>query len=91
MSAKDSHTIEKEEQLSSHSHQEDADNPQIAIDPAAEKKLVRKIDIHLIPVLCILLVCTFLDRSALRSLVPSQLTIPGSTLAMLVFRVLRHH
>ena len=32
------------------------------IDPEKEKKLVRKIDWHLIPILCVLLVCAFVDR-----------------------------
>lgn len=33
------------------------------IDPDKEKKLVRKIDLHLIPILCLLLLCTFLEVS----------------------------
>lgn len=33
------------------------------IDPEKEKKLVRKIDLHLIPILCLLLLCTFLEVS----------------------------
>lgn len=32
------------------------------IDPVAEKKLLRKIDIHLIPVLWLLFLCAFIDR-----------------------------
>lgn len=33
-----------------------------AIDPVAEKKLLRKIDIHLIPILWLLFLCAFIDR-----------------------------
>jgi len=33
-----------------------------AIDPIAEKKLLRKIDIHLIPILWLLFLCAFIDR-----------------------------
>lgn len=32
------------------------------IDPVAEKKLLRKIDIHLIPILWLLFLCAFIDR-----------------------------
>lgn len=32
------------------------------IDPVKEKKLLLKIDLHLIPILCLLLLCAFLDR-----------------------------
>lgn len=71
MSVKVPHTVDKEDKLSSHSHHEDADASQIAIDPASEKKLVRKIDLHLIPVLCALLLCAFLDRSVILRFVSS--------------------
>ena len=33
-----------------------------AIDPVAEKKLLRKIDVHLIPILWLLFLCAFIDR-----------------------------
>lgn len=33
-----------------------------AIDPVAEKKLLWKIDIHLIPILWLLFLCAFIDR-----------------------------
>lgn len=32
------------------------------IDPVAEKKLLRKIDLNLIPILWLLFLCAFLDR-----------------------------
>ena len=32
------------------------------IDPVAEKKLLRKIDLHLIPILWLLFLCAFIDR-----------------------------
>lgn len=32
------------------------------IDPIAEKKLLRKIDLHLIPILWLLFLCAFIDR-----------------------------
>lgn len=32
------------------------------IDPVAEKKLLLKIDVHLIPILWLLFLCAFLDR-----------------------------
>jgi len=32
------------------------------IDPVAEKHLIRKIDIHLIPILWLLFLCAFIDR-----------------------------
>jgi hypothetical protein len=32
------------------------------IDPAIEKKLLRKIDLHLIPILFLLFLCAFIDR-----------------------------
>lgn len=35
------------------------------LDPAAEKRLVRKIDFHLIPMLFVLYLCAFIDRYAL--------------------------
>lgn len=31
-------------------------------DPAEERKLVRRIDLHLMPILCLLLLCLFVDR-----------------------------
>lgn len=34
----------------------------VPIDPVAEKKLIRKIDIHLIPILWLLFLCAFIDR-----------------------------
>ena len=76
MSVKVSHMVDKEDKLSSHSHQEDAATPHITIDPASEKKLIRKIDLHLIPVLCALLLCAFLDRSVILRIVSSELTYP---------------
>jgi hypothetical protein len=33
-----------------------------SIDPAVEKKLLRKIDLHLIPILFLLFLCAFIDR-----------------------------
>lgn len=33
-----------------------------AIDPAAEKRLLRKIDLRLIPILFVLYLCAFIDR-----------------------------
>ena len=44
------------------SHHEDMAPEEVAFDPTADKKLVRKIDIHLIPILCLLLICAFVDR-----------------------------
>lgn len=38
--------------------QADADG----FDPVTEKKLLRKLDLHLIPVLSVLLLCAFVDR-----------------------------
>lgn len=35
-------------------------------DPAAEKKLLRKLDLHLIPILSLLLLCAFVDRQVLK-------------------------
>ena len=32
------------------------------IDPVAEKKLLRRIDLHLIPILFLLFLCAFIDR-----------------------------
>ena len=32
------------------------------VDPAAEKRLVRKVDIRLIPILFVLYLCAFIDR-----------------------------
>lgn len=32
------------------------------LDPLGEKKLLRKIDLHLIPILWILFLCAFIDR-----------------------------
>lgn len=34
----------------------------LEIDPILEKKLVRKIDLHLIPILFVLFLCAFIDR-----------------------------
>lgn len=34
----------------------------VAIDPVAEKKLLRKIDLNLIPILWLLFLCAFIDR-----------------------------
>lgn len=51
-----------DEKLSQHSHHEGIQTSSIIIDPDAEKKLIRKIDIRLIPILCLLLLCAFVDR-----------------------------
>lgn len=32
------------------------------IDPVLEKKLLRKVDIHLVPMLFVLFLCAFIDR-----------------------------
>ena len=37
------------------------------IDPALEKKLLRKIDLHLIPILFLLFLCAFIDRSVFQA------------------------
>ena len=34
----------------------------VTLDPVAEKRLVRKIDRHLIPILFVLYLCAFIDR-----------------------------
>lgn len=41
---------------------QNVENIHEALDPAAEKRLVRKIDIHLIPILFLLYLCAFIDR-----------------------------
>ena len=53
------------EKLSTNSHHEDTKvgvAQEVAIDRVLEKKLVRKIDLQLIPILCLLLLCAFVDR-----------------------------
>lgn len=40
-------------------HKEDQNE---AIDPILEKKVLRKTDLHLIPILFILQLCSFIDR-----------------------------
>lgn len=45
-------------------------------DPVAVKKLLRKVDLHLIPILFLLFLCAFIDRYGLPSPVSTQL-IPG--------------
>ncbi|TPX12370.1 uncharacterized protein E0L32_007017 [Thyridium curvatum] len=37
-------------------------NVEVEFDPELEKKLVRRIDLHLIPILSLLLLCAFVDR-----------------------------
>ncbi|KAK5091452.1 hypothetical protein LTR05_001635 [Lithohypha guttulata] len=41
---------------------DDAGVEAAGIDPVAEKKLLRKIDLHLIPILWLLFLCAFIDR-----------------------------
>lgn len=38
------------------------DSDPVGIDLVAEKKLVRKLDLHIIPILTLLYLCSFLDR-----------------------------
>jgi hypothetical protein len=54
--------MEVSEKVSEHSHHEHSDGSTVPVDLELEKKLVRKIDIRLIPILCLLLLCAFLDR-----------------------------
>ena len=42
--------------------QSTSDDGQGPIDPAVEKRLVRKLDVHVIPVVAFLYMCSFLDR-----------------------------
>lgn len=65
----EAHNLEKE--LPPNATQEDvfykgvldsAGVEQEPIDPVAEKKLLRKIDLHLIPILWLLFLCAFIDR-----------------------------
>jgi len=65
----EAHTLEK--QLAPNATQEDvfykgvldeAGIEEAPIDPVAEKKLLLKIDVHLIPILFLLFLCAFIDR-----------------------------
>ncbi|KAJ5101919.1 Major facilitator superfamily domain general substrate transporter [Penicillium alfredii] len=46
-------------------HAEEGTRESIAVDPVAEKKLVRKIDLHLMPSVFILYLFSYVDRSNL--------------------------
>lgn len=50
-----------EKELSDHSHIENQ-----ALDPEVEKKLLRKVDLHLIPILFLIFLCAFIDRYGVR-------------------------
>jgi sugar phosphate permease len=41
----------------------DDSTPELYIDPVAEKKLLRKLDIYLAPLMTIIFLCAYLDRS----------------------------
>lgn len=58
MASIDQHDIDQKLcEASDHAHQEN-----LAIDPQDDRKLLRKIDYHLMPIICLLLLCLFVDR-----------------------------
>lgn len=61
------------------------------LDPAAEKRLVRKVDIRLIPILFALYLCAFLDRYVIHQIIKCGriLICTGSTLGTQEFKAWR--
>lgn len=53
---------------------ESLDSGSVAVDPAVEKKLLRKIDLHLLPPLFVLFLMAFLDRTNIGEWSPKCVT-----------------
>ncbi|EJT69943.1 hypothetical protein GGTG_12826 [Gaeumannomyces tritici R3-111a-1] len=51
----------------------------LTVDPAAEKKLVRKLDLYLAPIMVLFFPMAYLDRSNIASILPSNAVIAGMT------------